>query len=320
MLVKFVALLLLFVAVSVTACSSGGETSGDKTSTGEITAVVLTDSERGEYRLAKLTQNQLERLSMEKNPGHFMGDEYLIGTFESYSGLHFPEPESSYLAIYEKGNPLKINEIGYPEAATLSVITYVFNSETIDAALRTLYSSMSFASTEFALLNKGNIVVLLWLGDRVGISNDHSPSVADVAGSISQRFGMEIVEIDRVPEFCSVSDFFSCVNYSVTDGGMEIVLQNNAGEVEIREIIASSDLIEGSECGTGEIKRSLPDGSRNRFVLNKSSVGSACNYGEGWREKNRYTLKVSFVFLPRDRYINDLIEADGILVASGSPS
>ena len=309
MLMRLVALLLLLSVFSLAACSLGDKSPADQVSMGNITAVLLTDSERGDLKPVERSPDALVEFGMEQNPGYSKGSKSHL---PSYFGL--PPSESLYIADYG----IKIE---YVLSYYLSVITSVFKPENVDDALRASYA-LKYYAPHSVILTKNNTVTFIF-GHAISstltkIPDDiRLPSPKNVAGNISQRFGMEIVEINRTPEFCVFNKLFSCVNYSVNDGSIELLLQNDAGgEIKIREITitAAPYYLKSSECGTGAIDKSLSNGPSRRFVLNKNTTsdGGECNYGKDWREKNLYHLAFD-VTLNGTEFLYG-----GTLVASGS--
>ena len=312
---RFIALLLLSV-FTVAACSSDGtdpvqpvnritpqeteETTPtlptqDMEKPGEIKGVVLTSSEQEQanFTLVELTESQILGLGVTGNPGYGNSETFRVFSEDS------PQPNSAYFVFYERED----------SASDAIIITATFNSEDVDAALTALYFSLSVPDTAM-ILNKENTVVIV-------ISEFNSPSAEDIADKLSQRLGLEIPGLGRISEACVFSKL-NCTGYSVTDGSIELVLKNTAGrEMVVKEVMAISDVIQDSECRTGELDQPLSAGSEGRFVLNKTSSGSTCDFEEGWMEKNRYEIEVEYSFGGQKDITR---KVSGMLVASGSPS
>ena len=311
---RFIALLLLSI-FTVVACSSDGtdpvqpgnritpQETEETTSTpptqdiekpGEIKEVVLTSSEQEQanFTLVELTESQILGLGVTGNPGYGSSE-----TFHRYFE-DSPQPNFAYFVFYERED----------SASDAVIITATFNSEDVDAALTALYFSLSVPDTAM-ILNKENTVVVV-------ISEFNPPSAEDIADKLSKRLGIEPIGLGRISEACVFSRL-NCTDYSVTDGRIELVIENNAGrEMVVKEVIAISEVIQDSECRTGELDQPLPAGLEDRFVLNKTSDDSVCNFTEGWMGKNRYNIKVEYVW--KDS-MSLLHRTSGILIASGPP-
>ena len=131
--------------------------------------VVLTPSERGTLKLASLTEGQLLHLSMGGNPG-YMSREAL--------SREFPRAQSGYVAGYDANNSL-----------VLLILTLSFNSsEDLNATLALIQETEGV----FRVLRKGNTLVLV-----LGESKKYWVLVSEVAGRLSRRLGMEVLNLDQ---------------------------------------------------------------------------------------------------------------------------
>ena len=163
---RFIALLLLLAVFAVAACSSG-----------EISEVVLTDSEKGSLRLSELTESELTDSGLEEHPGYVNPEKFP----EIFDSTPIPTPKSFYLAFYQEEEPA-----WYPRGVT--IFTLVFNSEDRDDAMEKISSEASLEGNVL-LLHKGNTFV------AIESAGSGSYPASDIADKLSSRLGMEIADI-----------------------------------------------------------------------------------------------------------------------------
>ena len=292
------------------ACSSGNENSGDEgseaeVSGSEITKIVLTPSEQeqGNLTLFELSEELID-IGLTENPGYANPEAFL----EFFKIKGSPRPSSVYLVFYTREDSHDI----------AAIITATFSPKDVNAAMSAFYPSLINSLSllhsyhdALMILNKENTVVVV-------ISEFDSLSAEYIADKLSKRLSLEVFGLDRISEACVFSTpSFNCTGYSVTDSSIELVLKNTAGrEMVVREVIATSDVLQDS-CRTGKIEKPLSHSSEDRFFLNEIYPGSACTYWEDWREKNQYSLQVSYTW---GNSTNLLHRAKGVLFASGFSS
>jgi len=104
-----------------------------------------------------------------------------------------------------------------------------------------------------------------------------------------------------LPEKCTFPVSISCVDHSVSDGTITLVLQNGAGrDMWIRDMGALSDaLADGSQsefCRLDSTQRDyvLRNGQRATFNMINSVAGTECDYNEVGRDKNRYNINITY--------------------------
>ncbi len=105
-----------------------------------------------------------------------------------------------------------------------------------------------------------------------------------------------------LPEKCTFPVSVNCVDHSVSQTAVTLVLLNGAGrDMQVNRISASSEALGagslGVGCSTGAITTVLRNGAKLTFTLNTGDVAGACNFKDTGRDKNRYNVSVYYSWL-----------------------
>ncbi len=105
-----------------------------------------------------------------------------------------------------------------------------------------------------------------------------------------------------LPEKCSFPVSVNCVDHSVSQTGVSVVLLNGAGrDMQINKLSASSEALGtgslGVGCSTGALTTVLRNGAKNTFTMNVPDSGTACAFKDTGRDKNRYNITVYYSWL-----------------------
>ena len=110
-----------------------------------------------------------------------------------------------------------------------------------------------------------------------------------------------------LPERCTLHVPVNCVDYVVTENGIQLMVLNGGGRgIYVENITARSEAfrpVNGSDsnhnCSLAfsESNQVLRNGGRKLYTLNVSTEpGSKCSYYDTGRSKNRYSIEMSYSF------------------------
>ncbi len=108
-----------------------------------------------------------------------------------------------------------------------------------------------------------------------------------------------------LPEKCTFPVSVNCVDHSVGQDAITLILVNGAGrDMKINQISASSEALGttgslGVGCSTGAITTTLRNGAKGTFILDAADAGTptACDFRDTGRDKNRYNITVHYNWL-----------------------
>ena len=99
------------------------------------------------------------------------------------------------------------------------------------------------------------------------------------------------------PDQCVFSgNAIKCVNHSMDEGRIKLLLMNQAGDIVIQDIVATSEVLITGACSISDSERDvrLNRGKKRFFILNKSADGSTCAYNGSVDRKSRYDVKINY--------------------------
>ena len=294
---KLISVVLLIVFL-LAACSS--DNSGlPKREVPEIQEVVLTPAEQGTLKLNPVTRKRLGSLGMTEFPG-YIDPNIAIRLSELYNATH--PIKSLYIAEYEKGEK------------DIAVHTLTFHSDNLKPVLDDFISySIYYGERTLFLHNEDTIVVV-----STEIESD-LPLITEIANKLSQRLGMEVVDLDQppagTPEKCGFEYEFRCINHSIGYSNVVLWLENGAewGLIRVRDVTVTSEALKGGNCTTGIINKYLTRNESTAFVLDKSLTQDSCYYEDRNREKNLYRIKITYNVIDGSENADDIVR--GVLLA-----
>ena len=118
------------------------------------------------------------------------------------------------------------------------------------------------------------------------------------------------------PDQCVFSgNAIKCVSHSMDEGRIKLLLMNQAGDIVIQDIVATSEGLMTGACSLSDSERNvrLNTGKKRFFILNKSADGSTCAYNGSTKGKNRYDVKIKYHKVSTSLPINRTIEGKLII-------
>ena len=99
------------------------------------------------------------------------------------------------------------------------------------------------------------------------------------------------------PDQCVFSgNAIKCVSHSMDEGRIKLLLMNQAGDIVIQDIVATSEVLMTGACSISDSERNvrLNTGKKRFFILNKSADDSTCAYNGSVDRKIRYDVKIKY--------------------------
>ena len=275
---------LLLLVLLVTACSSEYSNLQSR-NVSEIREVLLTPPEAGTLKLTTLSQEDLNSLSMTEFPGYIDPATIsgLVGLYSTATHL-----ESVYISGYKR------NDTYEKEGSDIGVHTLRFNSDDLSPILDNFILHSIYQRNRYIFLHKDNVLVVLWADEESDL-----PLISEIAGKLSQRIGMVIVDPNNPPPYtvekCGFQERFNCIKHSINPDNIVLWLENDARtDVIIRNLTVRSNSLKGGDCTTGIINKFLPRGENTAFKLETGSTPFSCYYQDLDKEKNLYRITVDY--------------------------